>query len=108
MHNKFDRMFLFSTIIGQLIFTFKSGFDNGVGMQMVENIPFCHYLAYICINEQGYGVDTLSTLFFLFGFASVIVGIVFFTMGHFGFGRIVYFFPSHVLIGCIGGIGKFF
>lgn len=98
-------MFLFSTVIGQMVFTLASGFRNGVGLQMVENVPFCHALAYICINEQGYGIETLSTLFFLFGFASFLVGLTFFFLGYFNCGRIVYFFPSHVLIGCIGGIG---
>ena len=31
------RMFLFSTIIGQLVFTAMSQFDNPIGLQMVEN-----------------------------------------------------------------------
>ena len=30
------RMFLFSTMIAQFVFTFKSKFNNGVGLQMVE------------------------------------------------------------------------
>jgi len=101
------RMFLFSTAMAQLLFTFKSSFDNGIGLQMVENVPFCLELANIVIKEQGYGMDALSTLFFLFGFSSVIVGIVFYGLGHFKLGRVVYFFPSHVLVGCIGGIGAF-
>jgi hypothetical protein len=39
------RMFLFSTIIGQIMFTFHSGFKNPIGLQMVENVPFCQMLA---------------------------------------------------------------
>lgn len=101
------RMFLFSTAMAQLIFTFKSNFNNGIGLQMVENVPFCLELASIVINEQGYGIDSLSTLFFLFGFSSLLVGLVFYLLGHFKMGRVVYFFPSHVLVGCIGGIGLF-
>ena len=101
------RMFLFSTAMAQLIFTFKSNFNNGIGLQMVENVPFCLELAKIVINEQGYGIDSLSTLFFLFGFSSLLVGLVFYLLGHFKLGRVVYFFPSHVLVGCIGGIGLF-
>lgn len=101
------RMFLFSTIVGQIVFAFASKFKNAVGCQMVENVPFCHSLASIVIAEQGYGMESLSTLFFLFGFASVVVGIVFYVLGKLELGRIIYFFPSHVLIGCIGGIGVF-
>lgn len=101
------RMFLFSTIMAQLAFTFASKFTNGVGLQIVENVPFCLELARIVIKEQGYGMDALSTLFFLFGLSSVIVGATFYMLGKFSLGRIVYFFPSHVLVGCIGGIGAF-
>lgn len=101
------RMFLFSTIVGQLAFAFKSKFTNPIALQMVENVPFYHALAYIVIQEQGYGIDALSTLFVVFGLSSLLVGAVFFTLGKLKYGRIVYFFPSHVLVGCIGGIGVF-
>lgn len=101
------RMFLFSTIIGQLIFTFQSGFKNPIGLQMVENVPFCQALAAITIKHCGYGLEALSTLFVMFGFSSIIVGVVFFTLGKFQLGRVIYFFPSHVLVGLIAGIGVF-
>ncbi|KAL7478904.1 hypothetical protein ACHAW6_004659 [Cyclotella cf. meneghiniana] len=101
------RMFLFSTMMAQLVLTFASKFTSGVGLQMVENVPFCLELARIVIAEQGYGMEALSTLFFLFGFSSVIVGALFYILGKFNMGRVVYFFPTHVLVGCIGGIGAF-
>eukprot|EP00550_Attheya_septentrionalis_P000409 CAMPEP_0198293740 /NCGR_PEP_ID=MMETSP1449-20131203/18720_1 /TAXON_ID=420275 /ORGANISM="Attheya septentrionalis, Strain CCMP2084" /LENGTH=995 /DNA_ID=CAMNT_0043993451 /DNA_START=40 /DNA_END=3027 /DNA_ORIENTATION=- len=101
------RMFLFSTIIGQVVFAFSSKFENAIGLQMVENVPFCHSLANIVIAQQGYGIEALSTLFFLFGLSSVLVGLVFYVLGRLELGSIVYFFPSHVLVGCIGGIGVF-
>jgi SulP family sulfate permease len=101
------RMFLFSTIIGQLAFTMTSGFNNPIGLQMVENVPFCHALSHIVIKHQGYGVDALSTLFVMFGLSSIIVGSVFFLLGRLKLGRVVYYFPTHVLVGCIGGIGIF-
>ena len=31
------RMFLFSTMVAQFVFTFKSKFENGIGLQMVRN-----------------------------------------------------------------------
>ena len=101
------RMFLFPTIIGQIVFTYKSKFTNSVGLQMVENVPFFQALANIVISEQGYGIESLSTLFFLFGFSSVFVGLVFYSLGKYKLGKVVYFFPSHVLLGLIGGIGTY-
>jgi len=101
------RMFLFSTAIGQIVFTLTSGFNNPIGLQMVENVPFCHALSQIVIRHQGYGTDALATLFVMFGLSSIIVGAVFYTLGHFGLGRVVYYFPTHVLVGMIGGIGLF-
>lgn len=96
------RMFLFSTIIGQLVMTYASNFNNCIALQMVENVPFCQALTYIVVEVQGYGKEALSTLFFLFGLASVIVGLVFYFLGRLELGRILYFFPAHVLVGCIG------
>ena len=101
------RMFLFSTIVGQVVFTFASKFKNPIGLQMVENVPFCHELSNIVIAHQGYGLNAISTLMVMFGLASIVVGLVFFILGKYHLGRIVYFFPTHVLIGCIGGIGVF-
>jgi len=101
------RMFLFSTIVGQIIFTLMSGFKNPIGLQMVENVPFCHELARLVIQHQGYGVDALSTLFVLFGIASLLVGAIFYSLGRLQLGRVVYYFPTHVLVGCIGGIGLY-
>lgn len=101
------RVFLFTTVIGQFVFTFASKFTSAISLEMVENVPFWHALAYVVIAEQGYGMEALSTLFFLFGFSSVIVGLVFYALGKLELGRVVYYFPAHVLIGCIGGIGVF-
>jgi len=99
------RMFLFSTLVGQLVFTYFSGFKNPIGLQMVENIGFTKELAAVAISHQGYGLEALSTVIVMFGIASLMVGVVFFLLGKFQMGKIVYFFPTHVLIGLIGGIG---
>jgi hypothetical protein len=101
------RMFLFASLISQLTFTYYSKFDNCVGVQMVENVPFYIELSRILLAEGGNGKSTISTLFFLFGLSSFIVGCVFYILGKFELGRVLYFFPKHVLVGCIGGIGLF-
>ena len=84
-------MFLFSTLVAQFVFTFKSKFTNGIGLQMVENVPFCLELARIVIDEGDNNGTTSasSTLFFLFALSSVIVGIVFYLLGVMEWGRIV-------------------
>jgi len=33
--------------------------------------------------------------------------IAFFLLGYYNLGNIVYFFPKHVILGCISGIGVF-
>jgi len=99
------RMFLFSTFIGQIVFVYFSGFKNPIGLQMVENIGFTKELAAIAISHQGYGLDALSTTMVMYAISSILVGVVFFLLGKFQMGKIVYFFPTHVLIGLIGGIG---
>lgn len=74
---------------------------------MCTQVPFCHALSSIVIRHQGYGMDSLSTLFVMFGMASLVVGVVFYLLGKFQLGRVVYYFPTHVLVGAIGGIGIF-
>ena len=91
------RMFIFSTAMCQLVLTFKSSFVNPVGLQIVENIPFYHSIAYICLEELGYGVEALSNLLLILVFTSILVGITFYILGAFGLGRAVYFIPKHVL-----------
>ena len=88
------RMFLFSTAIGQLVFTYRSNFRNAVGLQMVENVPFCQALATIVIRHQGYGVDALSTVLIIFAISSVVVGSIFWILGRYRLGRVIYFFPT--------------
>lgn len=56
---------------------------------------------------MGYGADALSTLLVMFGLSSIFVGVAFYTLGYMELGNVVYFFPAHVMVGCIGGIGVF-
>jgi SulP family sulfate permease len=99
------RMFLFATLVGQVVFSFYSGFPNPIGLQMVENIGFTKALSAVAIAHQGYGLEALATVMLMFAISSVLVGVVFYSLGKFQWGKVVYFFPTHVLIGLIGGIG---
>lgn len=101
------QMFLFSTLICQLVMTTMSDFPTAMGMMMVENIPFMHIIAQITVQAQGPGIESFSTVFVAFALSSIVVGIAFYVLGKFKVGNAVYFFPRHVIIGCIGGIGVF-
>ena len=100
-------MFLFACFTGQIALMFASNFKSPVSSQLIENVPFYHAMAGIVIAEQGYGKEALSTLFFLFGLSSIVTGLVFYGLGKAGLGKVVYYFPNHVLVGFIGGIGVF-
>jgi len=101
------RMYLFSCTTGQIALNLLSRFSSPVSVQLIENVPFYHAMAAIVIAEQGYGEEALSTLFFLYGLSSVVTGLMFYGLGKAKLGKVVYYFPNHVLIVFIGGIGVF-
>lgn len=49
----------------------------------------------------------VATTILSYSLSSVLTGAVFFLMGRFKLGSLVGFFPRHILIGCIGGVGWF-
>lgn len=51
--------------------------------------------------------SVLATTILSFALSSVLTGLVFFAMGACRLGSLIGFFPRHILIGCIGGIGWF-
>lgn len=51
--------------------------------------------------------SVLATTVLSYSISSVITGAVFFLMGACKIGSLVGFFPRHILIGCIGGVGWF-
>jgi len=69
---------------------------------MVENVPFCQALAYMVVEEQGYGKEALSTLFFLFGASSILVGLVFYLLGNNGLGKMSVHFPPKMPVHNLG------
>jgi len=101
------QMFFFSTMICQFVMTYMSNFDCAAGLMMVENVPFMHTLANIGSKYQDDFRDVFATVLLSFALSSVVVGLFFFLLGYFKLGNAVYFFPKHVIIGCIGGIGIF-
>lgn len=49
----------------------------------------------------------LATTITSYALSSILTGIVFSVLGAFKLGSLVNFFPRHILIGCIGGVGFF-
>lgn len=49
----------------------------------------------------------LATTILSYSVSSVVTGAVFLLMGKCRLGRLIGFFPRHILIGCIGGVGWF-
>ena len=49
----------------------------------------------------------LATTILSYSLSSILTGAVFFLMGKCKLGSLIGFFPRHILIGCIGGVGWF-
>ncbi|CCH60241.1 hypothetical protein TBLA_0C04440 [Henningerozyma blattae CBS 6284] len=103
-------MFYISTIISQLVYSGGfSAFPSGLGGEMIEIVPFFHTMALTVKNsipskDQN---EIITTTIFCYVISCIFTGIVFFCLGKFKLGKLVGFFPRHILIGCIGGVGYF-
>lgn len=103
-------MFYVSTIVAQVVFSSGgSTFRGGVGSEMIEVVPFFHQMANTIMNSVGKDNprSVLATTILAFSVSSVLTGLVFFLMGVCRLGSLIGFFPRHILIGCIGGVGYF-
>ncbi|KAL4811196.1 sulfate transporter family-domain-containing protein [Aspergillus unguis] len=103
-------MFYVSTIIAQLVFSCGGSiFRGGIGSEMIEVVPFFHQMAFTILNRVGPDNPTsvIATTILSFSVSSILTGLVFFLMGTCKIGALIGFFPRHILIGCIGGVGFF-
>ncbi|PGH36828.1 hypothetical protein GX50_00285 [[Emmonsia] crescens] len=103
-------MFYVSTIVAQLVYSCGGSiFRGGVGSEMIEVVPFFHKMAFMILNRVGKQNEkaVLATTILAYAISSVLTGSVFFLMGAFKLGSLIGFFPRHILIGCIGGVGWF-
>ncbi|WWC61703.1 uncharacterized protein I303_104288 [Kwoniella dejecticola CBS 10117] len=102
-------MFFVSCIISQLVFSLGGSiFPGGNGSMMIEAVPFFHILvntfeAVIGDDDQAIIATTMAA----FAFSSILTGLVFFALGAFKLGGLIGYFPRHILVGCIGGVGVF-
>ncbi|KAF9652510.1 hypothetical protein BDM02DRAFT_3089083 [Thelephora ganbajun] len=103
-------MFFVSTIIAQLVYSFGgSNFAGANGSMMIEVVPFFHIIATSLASEIGEGRphEVIATTLAAFAFSSILTGLTFFLLGVLRLGVLIGFFPRHILIGCIGGVGVF-
>uniref|UniRef100_H3HAS3 Sulfate Permease (SulP) Family n=3 Tax=Phytophthora ramorum TaxID=164328 RepID=H3HAS3_PHYRM len=102
------QMFLLSSTICQFTFVALSNFDGAICQMMVENVPFMHTISMAIIQELGpANPSVLPTIMVAYAFSSVVCGALFFVLGHWKLGNIVYLFPKHIIVGAVGGIGAF-
>jgi hypothetical protein len=103
-------LFLVSTIVSQMVFTCGgSAFKGAVGSMMIEVMPFLHIICGI-IEKEMEGSESkavLATIMCAYAMSCVMTGIVFLLLGVLKLGNFIQFFPRHILMGCIGGIGLF-
>ena len=102
-------MFYVSTILSQLVYSCGfSAFGNGIGSEMIEITPFFHTMALSIMNSlPGHDDEIISTTIVCYALSSIFTGLAFFLLGKLRLGKIVGFFPRHILIGCVGGVGYF-
>lgn len=107
-------MFYVSTVISQLVFSLGgSAFKSGIGSEMIEVTPFFHQMATNIMlalqndNDPMANSKILATTIFSFAISAIITGISFTILGKCKLGKLVGFFPRHILVGCIGGVGYF-
>ncbi|SCU83942.1 LAFA_0D06920g1_1 [Lachancea sp. 'fantastica'] len=102
-------MFYVSCIISQVIYSCGfSAFGNSIGSEMIEITPFYHAMAASITSGLPDQPDqVISTTIVCYALSAIMTGLVFFSLGKLRLGKIVGFFPRHILIGCIGGVGYF-
>ncbi|KAJ6558135.1 sulfate transporter family-domain-containing protein [Mycena capillaripes] len=103
-------IFFVSTVVSQLTYTLGgSGFAGANGSMMIEVVPFFHILAASIAREIGLEnpQEIICTTLVAYALSSVLTGLSFFLLGFLKLGLLIGFFPRHILVGCIGGVGAF-
>ncbi|OAX35963.1 hypothetical protein K503DRAFT_696020 [Rhizopogon vinicolor AM-OR11-026] len=103
-------MFFVSTLVAQLVYCLGgSSFAGANGSMMIEVVPFFHILATTIARDIGeeYPKEIIATTIVSFALSSVLTGLTFFLLGYLRLGVLIGFFPRHILVGCIGGVGIF-
>ncbi|PVU96512.1 hypothetical protein BB559_002368 [Furculomyces boomerangus] len=103
-------MFFVSTIVCQVVITGGfSAFRGGNGLMMIEVIPFLYQMCNIILENVGANNKdrVIATTLMSYALSSIMTGLFFLSLGALKIGKLVDFFPRHILVGCIGGVGYF-
>ncbi|KAK0187257.1 sulfate transporter family-domain-containing protein [Armillaria mellea] len=101
-------MFFLSTLTAQLTYTLgASQFPGANGSMMIEVVPFFHMIALSISADLESPTEILATTLVSYALSSILTGIAFFLLGYLKLGTLIGFFPRHILVGCIGGVGAF-
>ncbi|KAI7865409.1 sulfate transporter family-domain-containing protein [Spinellus fusiger] len=103
-------MYFVSTIISQLVYSLGgSAFPGGCGSMMIEVVPFLHIMAERIVESVGADQRerVIATTVVAFALSSIMTGLAFFLLGALKLGSLIGFFPRHILVGTIGGVGWF-
>lgn len=75
----------------------------------IEVVPFFHKMAFTILAQVGEDNPraVVATTITSYAISSIITGAVFFALGTARLGSLIGFFPRHILVGCIGGVGWF-
>jgi len=69
--------------------------------------PFYHSIVTIISADIADNKDVVATTMLAFALSSILTGLAFAGLGALRLGRLSEFFPRHILVGCIGGVGAF-
>ncbi|KAF9159853.1 hypothetical protein DFQ26_006120, partial [Actinomortierella ambigua] len=103
-------MFFVSCVISQLVYSLGgSAFKGGNGSMMIEVVPFLHLMAGTVVERLGAEnkEEVVATTIMAYALSTIMTGSVFLALGVFKLGSLIAFFPRHILVGCIGGVGWF-
>ncbi|KAJ2655594.1 hypothetical protein IWW48_005454 [Coemansia sp. RSA 1200] len=103
-------MYMLSTAVSQFVLSSGiSAFRGANGSMLIEAIPFLHVISTTIVNSVGEELPDriIATTLASYAISTILTGVLFFLLGILKIGRLVDFFPRHILVGCIGGVGYF-
>ncbi|CAG8666853.1 8526_t:CDS:10 [Gigaspora margarita] len=83
--------------------TFQSFGPDGISMFFVR----AAIITQTCKDDNQGDDYIIATTMLSFALSSVLTGLAFLLMGALKLGSLIEFFPRHILVGCIGGVGWF-
>ena len=101
-------MFFVSCAVSQVVYSGGGSiFKGGNGSMMIEVVPFFHSIVAIITNNVSDDSHIVPTTMIAFALSSILTGLAFGLLGYMKLGSLSEFFPRHILVGCIGGVGAF-